>query len=94
MKRGKGKSSKRKKSMQSRKSGHAPPSRRSVTVRASQHIPKLNEVHPHLRAMVNHFLEKQNIPLKVHTMRFAEDVVGDHNCCLINGEIVCGPECP
>lgn len=59
----------------------------------SQHVSKLNEVHPELRAMVNNFLSEKNIPLKVHTMHFAEKVGKDFKCCLINGRIVCGPQC-
>jgi hypothetical protein len=68
------------------------PSASPAAIPTSQHIDKLNGVHQELRAMVNDFLSKKSIPLKVHTMHFAEDV-GDSNCCLIDGQIVCGPQC-
>jgi hypothetical protein len=66
----------------------------SPALAATQHISRLKRVHPQMRRMINKFLRSKKIPLKVHTLRFVEDVGDDYNCCVINGQIVCGPQCP
>lgn len=59
-----------------------------------EHLPAMREIHPELREMVNNFLQSKNIPLKVHAIHFTTDMdSADVNCCVINGMVVCGPQC-
>ena len=57
------------------------------------HVSMLNDIHPELRKMVNTFLSERNIPFQVHQMHFAPESVGDQKCCVIDGQVVCGPQC-
>jgi hypothetical protein len=58
------------------------------------HRVALNDVHPELREMINNFLQEKNIPLQLHSIRFADESPGGFNCCIIAGMVHCGPECP
>jgi hypothetical protein len=59
-----------------------------------KHLPRMREIHPELRQLVNNFLEEKQIPLKVNTMHFTTNLASaDFNCCTINGMVVCGPQC-
>jgi hypothetical protein len=58
------------------------------------HATALNALHPEIQEMVNKFLESKNLPLQVHSMRFADASPEDVHCCIIDGMIHCGPECP
>jgi hypothetical protein len=68
--------------------------RPSKKTAAARHLPKLRKVHPELRKMVDDFLKEKNIPLQVAKMHFSASVNGDQHCCTIDGETVCGSECP
>ena len=60
-----------------------------------QHLHVVRAIHPELREMVNNFLQKKNLPLKVEAMHFTtSSASGDFKCCVINGTVVCGPQCP
>ena len=60
----------------------------------TKHLPRVREIHPELREMVNNFLQKQNLPLKVNAMHFTTNMRSTaFNCCTINGMVVCGPQC-
>ena len=54
----------------------------------------INDLHPQLTAMVNNFLREKNIPLQLHSLRLAEASPRDVHCCVIDGMVHCGPECP
>jgi hypothetical protein len=59
-----------------------------------KHLPRMREIHPELRQMVNNFLQEKQIPLKVNAMHFTTNIASaDSNCCVINGMVVCGPQC-
>ncbi|GEM_PF-6002310 len=66
-------------------------SNRDVSI--EKHLPKMNEIHSELRKLVNTFLEERNVPLKVHAMHFASTAAEESKCCIINGKVVCGPQC-
>jgi hypothetical protein len=63
-------------------------------INIAKHLPKMNKIHPELRKLVNNFLEERNIPLKVDAMHFTSEAAVENNCCIINGMVVCGPQCP
>lgn len=58
------------------------------------HASMLNELHPELTSMINEFLAAKNIPLKLHSLKLAEATPNAFGCCVINGQVHCGPECP
>jgi hypothetical protein len=58
------------------------------------HATTLDEVHPELTKKINDFLAEKNIPLKVHSFKLAEATPETFGCCVINGQVHCGPECP
>jgi len=61
-----------------------------------KHLPKIRDIHPELRQLVNSFLDKKKIPLRLDAMHFTSEVTdeSEFNCCTINGMVVCGPQCP
>jgi hypothetical protein len=65
-----------------------------VNPHLSTHAATLNEVHPELSAIINNFLRERNIPLQLHSIRFAETSPNDFHCCVIAGTIHCGDDCP
>ena len=84
-----------KKSTSSKLSGKSKSTRTAnQDINIEKHLPKMNEIHPELRKLVNSFLEERNIPLKVDAMHFTSEATGEYNCCKINGMVVCGPQCP
>jgi hypothetical protein len=60
----------------------------------NQHAALLNDVHPELRKMINNFLQSKNIPLHLHSISFTAVAPAVFHCCMIDGMIHCGPECP
>jgi len=72
------------------------PSKRATRQDAeiNKHLPMVREIHPQLREMVNNFLQEKNVPLKVNAMHFTTNMASaNFNCCIINGIVVCGPQC-
>ncbi len=85
----------RKKSTSSKQSGKLKNTRTAnQDINIEKHLPKMKKIHPELRKLVNSFLEKRNIPLKVGAMHFTSEAAVDYKCCTINGMVVCGPQCP
>lgn len=55
----------------------------------------MNEVHEAARNSVNDILKQKGIPLQVHSLSLtSEDVANPGRCCKVDGEWVCGPQCP
>jgi hypothetical protein len=68
--------------------------KKAAPSRLPSHAAALNELHPELRTLINDFLQKNNIPLQLHSIRLADAAPGGFNCCLIGGMVHCGPDCP
>jgi hypothetical protein len=68
--------------------------KKAAPSRLPSHAAALNELHPELRTLINDFLQKNKIPLQLHSIRLADAAPGGFNCCLIGGMVHCGPDCP
>ncbi len=55
----------------------------------------MNDVHEQARNMIDELLKQKGLPLRTHSVHLASDTAdGPIRCCWIDGEWVCGPQCP